>query len=49
MTTRQIARHKLLPRQNLARKVTARHDLTEVRLLGLEPRTYGLKVRCSTD
>ncbi len=24
-------------------------DVAKVRLLGLEPRTYGLKVRCSTD
>ena len=26
-----------------------RRDVAKVRLLGLEPRTYGLKVRCSTD
>ena len=24
-------------------------DVSKVRLLGLEPKTYGLKVRCSTD
>ncbi len=26
-----------------------KRDVAKVRLLGLEPRTYGLKVRCSTD
>ena len=39
------------PREALlkGRKSAAEKGLEEVRLLGLEPKTYGLKVRCSTD
>jgi hypothetical protein len=31
------------------RRSTRRRHLQKVRVLGLEPKTYGLKVRCSTD
>ncbi len=39
----------VLPDKRLREKMRDVAGRGKVRLLGLEPRTYGLKVRCSTD
>ena len=39
----------VLPDKRLREEMRDVSRKNEVRLLGLEPRTYGLKVRCSTD
>ena len=39
----------VLPDKRLREEMRDVAGKSEVRLLGLEPRTYGLKVRCSTD